>query len=29
MSADHVIGLVLAVLVALYLVAALLFPERL
>ena len=29
MSADDVIGLVLAVLVAAYLVVALLFPERL
>jgi K+-transporting ATPase KdpF subunit len=29
MTADHVIGLVLAVVVAGYLVVALLFPERL
>ena len=29
MSADNVIGLVLAVAVAIYLVVALLFPERL
>jgi K+-transporting ATPase KdpF subunit len=29
MSADNLIGLVLAVVVALYLVAALLFPEKL
>lgn len=28
MTADNVVGLVLAVLVAAYLVAALLFPER-
>ncbi len=29
MSADNVVGLVLAVLIAAYLVVALLFPERL